>query len=493
MKRFLVPAAAANMAATAPARAVTPKGQATTAAADVAVRGPLPAQVGAPSGVAAAAAPLKPPPAKAPMASRGAAFAATLRRRTVVHEHRRAATQLQGRHPVKLSMTALRSLRKVRKSTLKGVAKAAAPRVPPRQALEAGAGAMPMMQMLQVVRERAYLTMIQAGGAYRDAGVKSLRKSMAAAGGPSDFLRYCAHPGNKVEHHFRIFDATSRCHFLGAQHYAQSERHSLVCHLARCVLLVDPAPVRAFYAHLEALQWPTDTQAFSDALDAGLAAHGGDRPRAYKPWGRGLPSAHASGAPADGSEDEDADHDEVGVDYASRRGIVKSRLLEVLDTPPGARCRSLLSYTAPSLQRLAGVHEREGPPQFRVMQVMMDLVLSACKAQRKKAWLVRKAFYMAGSGCLVKGDMGAITAFEQAAKTSSTFKKQCAVLHQRCTVLDMWFFCEHASCAIRKYSKKKNRQMMAMEECTLDSMVNRYCDPAKEAEYQQILEYVKRL
>ncbi|CAK0895225.1 unnamed protein product, partial [Prorocentrum cordatum] len=230
--------------------------------------------------------------------------------------------------------------------------------------------------------------MIQAGGAHRDIGVNALRNSMAAAGGPSEFLRYCVHPANKVEHHFRVFDAASRCHFVGAQHYAQSERHSLVCHVARRVLLVDPAP------------------AFSDALDAGLAAHGGDRPRAYKPWGRGLPAGDAAAVgqeARDTDNDADGDLDENGVDYHSRRAVVKARSLQLLETRPAARGPSAVSYTAPSLQHLAAV----------------------------------RAFYMAGTGCLVRGDMGAIAAFEKAAKANGTFKKQCASLNMRCTFLDM--------------------------------------------------------
>lgn len=127
------------------------------------------------------------------------------------------------------------------------------------------------------------------------------------------------------------------------------------------------------------------------------------------------------------------------------------------------------------------------------MQIMMDLLLSACAVQRKRAWIVRKAFYMAGTGCLVPGDMAAITAFEQAAKANTTFKKQCAILNMKCTVLDMWMFCEHASCAIRKYDTTRKRQMLAIEACTLDSIVERYINPAKEAEYQQILDYLTSL
>ncbi|CAK0879107.1 unnamed protein product, partial [Prorocentrum cordatum] len=403
MRRFLPPAAAANSAANAAAATPRPAAlhaaQAPVAATVVAHGAPSPALAGAERAVAAG----------------GATFAAALRKRAVVHGH-------TARQRPNCGLDAM----------------------PRSRAADGAVAALPVSQMLQLVRDRTYLTMIQAGGAYRIAGVNALRESVVSAGGPSDFVRYAAHRDNKVEHHFRVFDAASRCHFLGARSYAQSERHSLACHVARCILLVDPAPVKAFYAHLEGMAWLTSTQAFADALDAGLAEHGADRPRAYKPWGRGLPAGDAAGSLPDDSDDED---EEVGVDYLSRRSIVRGRVLEMLDIPPASRGPSSISYAVPSLQRLAGAREREG--------VLMDLILSACRAQRKRAWTVRKAFYMAGSGCLVRGDMGAISAFAQAAKANATFKKQCSVLRMKCTILDMWMFCEHASCAIRKYGKTR--------------------------------------
>ncbi len=66
------------------------------------------------------------------------------------------------------------------------------------------------------VREQTCLSMVQAGGGYRKAGLESLSQLLQAEA-PSLFLRYALHPRNKAVHFFRVLDATSRRHFLGAR------------------------------------------------------------------------------------------------------------------------------------------------------------------------------------------------------------------------------------------------------------------------------------
>jgi len=325
--------------------------------------------------------------------------------------------------------------------------------------------------------------MLQMGGSYREEGVKFLLGNMRQATEPSKFLRYILHSSNHVEHFFRVFDATSRIHFLGAQHYAESESCSLVCHVARCILLVDLLPVKTFYDRLKELEWSRSKDAFADALALGIAQHHGKRPVAYKPWGR-----YVAAGPASEGEEE---FDKMNT-YHSRRLIVIERLLALLEPPPPHKSLRL-HYDLPSIQRLAGVQEREGLPQFCVMQIAMDLILSGCKAQRRCVWAIRRTFFVAGAGCEAGTSYEAITAFANACKLDKSFKKMCGALHLTATVLDMWLFCEHASCAIRKYLTARQDNLVPAADVTSDFLRQRYYDPVKENEYQAILQYLHDL
>ena len=269
------------------------------------------------------------------------------------------------------------------------------------------------------IRIRTLVSLVQAGGSYRDKALRRLRPSHK-----NPYLRYVV-AGFPSEHSHRALDATSRKLLLFLWEAIPSPdiaEHFILCIVVFVrICLVDNEPVARFLLALRG------GKEFATAAREALDQLGVTRPKAYFPWGRGVTKE----------------------DYDANRRRTLSNLVDLLALDQ----HSKITYSPLFFQELLLMKEHEDESQFSVMQLAMDLIASPCAAQRRNVQKFKALFYMSGPG-VYDEIKGSISKFRLCKKWAAQLHRNSqwrATRSECCVKVDYFFFAEHGFCGDRKF------------------------------------------
>lgn len=322
------------------------------------------------------------------------------------------------------------------------------------------------------IRIRTLVSLVQAGGSYRDKALRRLRPSHK-----NPYLRYVV-AGYYAEHSHRALDDTSRKLLLflwEAIPTPDNAEHFILCIVVFVrMCLVDNEPVARFVLALRA------GKEFTTVAREALDQLGVTRPSAYFPWGRGATAA----------------------EYDANRRTTLSNLLDLLQK------NSKITYSPLFFQQLLQMREEETESQFSVMQLAMDLIASPCVAQRRQVAKTKALFYMSGPGVYdeIKGRGSKFRLCKEWATQLHRNSQWRAIRTECCLKVDYFFFAEHAFCGDRKFldsrfgdardaeavavlESKLQVEMQAHNVSSLGELLKvKYVNVEKEAEYQKVLQ-----